>query len=131
MVIFGIGINDAHTKNFNRDRFKTNYQQLIDRIKRVNPDCQFIFVTNNDNRLNKSTNPNTRAAEKVFIELALDNNGSVWDLYKVMGGYGSSSKWVRSGLMQSDHVHFTNTGYKLIGDLLYNAIIGQYLKWRD
>lgn len=131
MVIFGIGINDAHTKNFNRDRFKSNYQQLIDRIKRVNPDCQFIFITNNDNRLNKSANPNTRAAEKVFIELALDNNGSVWDLYKVMGGYGSSTKWVRSGLMQSDHVHFTSTGYRLIGDLLYNAIIGQYIKFRD
>lgn len=131
MVIFGIGINDAHTKNFNRDRFKTNYQQLIDRIKRVNPDCQFIFITNNDNRLNRSANPNTRAAEKVFIELALDNNGSVWDLYKVMGGLGSSQRWVRSGLMQSDHVHFTNTGYKLIGDLLYNAIIEEYFKWRE
>ncbi|MBR5638927.1 MAG: hypothetical protein IKW83_04095 [Muribaculaceae bacterium] len=131
MVIFGIGINDAHTKNFNRDRFKSNYQQLIDRIKSVNPDCQFIFITNNDNRLNRSPNPNTRAAEKVFIELALDNNGSVWDLYKVMGGLGSSAKWVRSGLMQSDHVHFTSAGYRLIGDLLYNAIIGQYLKWKE
>ncbi len=131
MVIFGIGINDAHTKNFNRDRFKTNYQQLIDRIKRVNPDCQFIFITNNDNHLNRSANPNSRAAEKVFIELALDNHGSVWDLYKVMGGLGSSTRWVRNGLMQSDHVHFTSTGYKLIGDLLYNAIIKEYLKWRE
>lgn len=131
MVIFGIGINDAHTKNFNRDRFKSNYQQLIDRIKRVNPNCQFIFITNNDNHLNRSANPNSRSAEKVFIELALDNNGSVWDLYKVMGGLGSSTRWVRSGLMQSDHVHFTSSGYKLIGDLLYNAIIGEYLKWRE
>jgi len=129
MVIFGIGINDAHTSNFNRDRFKTNYQQLIDRIKRVNPDCQFIFITNNDNLLKRSVNPNTRSAEKVFIELALDNNGSVWDLYKVMGGYGGSKRWVRSGLMQSDHVHFTSAGYRLIGDLLYNAIIDQYMKY--
>ncbi len=131
MVIFGIGINDAHTKNFNRDRFKSNYQQLIDRIKRVSPDCRFIFITNNDNHLNRTANPNTRAAEKVFIELALDNNGSVWDLYKVMGGLGSSNRWVKNGLMQSDHVHFTSSGYKLIGDLLYNAIMGEFLKWRQ
>lgn len=131
MVIFGIGINDAHTSKFNRDRFKSNYQQLIDLIKRVNPDCQFIFITNNDNLLNRSVNPNTRTVEKVFIELALDNNGSVWDLYKVMGGFGGSKKWVRSGLMQSDHVHFTSSGYKLIGDLLYNAIMEQYVKWSE
>lgn len=131
MVIFGIGINDAHTSKFNRDRFKTNYQQLIDIIKRVNPDCHFVFITNNDNLLNRSVNPNTRSVEKVFIELALDNNGSVWDLYKVMGGYGGSRKWVRSGLMQSDHVHFTSSGYKLIGDLLYNAIMEQYLMWSE
>lgn len=131
MVIFGIGINDAHTSHFNRDRFKENYQQLIDKIKRVNPDCQFIFVTNNDNLFRSTVNPNTRGVEKVFIELALDNNGSVWDLYRVMGGYGGSKRWVRNSLMQSDHVHFTKAGYKLIGDLLYNAIIEQYLKWKE
>lgn len=131
MVIFGIGINDAHTSHFNRDRFKENYQQLIDKIKRVNPDCQFIFVTNNDNLFRSNVNPNTRGVEKVFIELALDNNGSVWDLYRVMGGYGGSKKWVRNSLMQSDHVHFTKAGYKLIGDLLYNAIMEQYLKWKE
>jgi len=131
MVIFGIGINDAHTSNFNRDHFKINYQLLIDKIKRVNPDCQFIFVTNNDNKLKGSVNRNTRSVEKVFIELALDNNGSVWDLYKVMGGYGGSKKWVRNGLMQNDYIHFTRSGYKLIGDLLYNAIIEEYLKWSE
>ena len=131
LVILGMDIIDADTTNFNRDRFKSNYQQLIDRIKSVNPDCQFIFVTNSDNCLSGSANLNNRVAEKVFIELALDNNGSVWDIYKVMGGLGSSTKWVRSGLMQSDHVHFTSAGYRLIGDLLYNAIIGQYLKWKN
>jgi len=55
----------------------------------------------------------------------------VWDLYRVMGGYGGSKRWVRNSLMQSDHVHFTKAGYKLIGDLLYNAIIEQYLKWKE
>ena len=120
------GVNGAATTSWLRCSLLEK-----DRIKRVNPNCQFIFITNNDNHLNRSANPNSRSAEKVFIELALDNNGSVWDLYKVMGGLGSSTRWVRSGLMQSDHVHFTSSGYKLIGDLLYNAIIGEYLKWRE
>ena len=129
VVIFGIGINDAHTPNFNRSRFKNHYQELVDRIKSVNPNCFFIFVTNNDCFLRGNVNPNTRNVEKVFIELALDNNGAVWDQYRVMGGYGGSKKWVSAGLMQSDHIHLTRAGYQLVGDLLYNSIIGEYYKW--
>ena len=98
VVIFGIGINDAHTPNFNRSHFKNHYQELVDRIKSVNPNCFFIFVTNNDCFLRGNVNPNTRNVEKVFIELALDNNGAVWDQYRVMGGYGGSKKWVSAGL---------------------------------
>ncbi len=130
MVIFGIGINDAHTTNFKRDKFKNNYQQLINMIKRVNPHCMFIFVTNNDNKLKGSINYNTPAVEDAFIELARENNGAVWNLFRVMGGSGSSRTWVRNGLMQKDHIHFTRDGYKLIGDLLYNSIMSEYLKWR-
>jgi hypothetical protein len=42
-----------------------------------------------------------------------------------MGGYGSSQKWYKAKLMQRDRIHFTNEGYKIKGDLLYEA----FLKW--
>lgn len=129
MVIFGIGINDAHTPNFKPEKFKANYQQIIDKIKAVNPECHFLFVTNNDNLMKNAVNPNTEKVEKAFIELAHENNGSVWNLYKVMGGFGGSKKWVASSLMQKDHIHFTRAGYHLVGDMLYNAIIEQYLNY--
>lgn len=128
MVIFGIGINDAHTPSFKAEKFKANYQQIIDKIKAVNPNCHFLFVTNNDNMMKNVVNPNTAKVEQAFMELAQDNDGSVWDLYKVMGGFGGSQKWVASSLMQKDHIHFTRAGYYLIGDLLYNAIIEKYLE---
>ena len=131
MVIFGIGINDAHTLNFKPEKFKNNYQQIIDIIKHVNPNCMFIFVTNNDNQIKNSINPNTPAVEEVFIELAQENNGAVWNLFRVMGGSGGSRVWVKKSLMQKDHIHFTKKGYKLIGDLLYNSLMGEYLKWHE
>ena len=43
-----------------------------------------------------------------------------------MGGIKSSEKWVEAGLMKKDRIHFTNDGYSLIGDLLYNAIDKNY-----
>jgi lysophospholipase L1-like esterase len=131
LVIFGIGINDAHTSKFKPDKFKERYQLIIDMIKAVNPKCHFLFVTNNDNLRNKAVNPNTAKVEQVFMELAKENDGSVWDLYKVMGGYGGSRKWVANKLMKKDHIHFTRDGYQLIGDLMYNAIIEKYLQWSN
>lgn len=129
MVIFGIGINDAHTPAFKPEKFKANYQQILDKIKAVNPNCHFVFVTNNDNLMKNAVNPNTEKVEKAFMELAQENDGSVWDLYQVMGGFGGSRKWVASSLMQKDHIHFTRAGYHLIGDLLYNAVIEEYLNY--
>ena len=44
-----------------------------------------------------------------------------------MGGLYSMRNWEHAGLAQTDKVHFTNDGYKLIGDLLYNALISRYM----
>lgn len=131
LVLFAIGINDANVQSFSPDRFKENYRALIARIRRCNPDCTFLFITNNDCYLNvgrrkKSYNRNTALVEQAFIELAEEYDAAVWNLYQIMGGYGSSGKWVKAGLMQSDHIHFTSRGYQLLGDLLFNAIVKDY-----
>ena len=38
-------------------------------------------------------------------------------------GYGSSDAWKEAGLMTGDRVHFTPNGYRLIGDMLFDAIM--------
>ena len=48
LIIFGIGINDAAERSFEKHSFKKNYDELIKVIKRVNPDCALLFMTNND-----------------------------------------------------------------------------------
>lgn len=136
LVIFAIGINDANVVKFNPEEFKQNYRKLIERIRRCNPDCAFLFVTNNDcylrvARHKKTFNKNTAIAEKAFIELAQEFDGAVWNAYQIMGGYGSCDKWVRAKLMQTDRVHFTARGYELLGDLLFNSILEDYLKWKE
>ena len=44
-------------------------------------------------------------------------------MYDIMGGYGSMSVWKEAGLSQGDQVHFTADGYRLIGDLMFDAIM--------
>ena len=133
IVIFGIGINDANVSpsKFSKEDFKANYRRLINRIKRVNPNVVCLFITNNDCKLNMKAsptpyNPNTLKVEQAFIELAEEYGGVVWNLFRVMGGPGSSKEWVAQGLMQTDRIHFKREGYEILGDLLYNAFVLDY-----
>lgn len=128
LVIFGIGINDASTNNFDTTVFQNNYLKLIEEIKQVNPDCAFIFITNNDSykkvaRGKYTVNKNGASARKVFYNLAELTAGGVWDQFDIMGGLKSMDKWRIAKLAQYDRVHFTIAGYNLIGDLFYNAFM--------
>ena len=133
LVIFGIGINDATEKGFSVQTFKRNYGTLIDIIKQVNPDCALLFVTNNDSfkRIKKNSyevNTNGKIVEQAFMEMGKKYGGAVWDQFDVMGGLKSMQAWEKAGLAQKDKVHFTREGYKLMGDLLYNALITKYIE---
>ena len=65
--------------------------------------------------------------EEAFMELAKKHNAAVWDQFDIMGGFGSMQDWEMADLAKKDKVHFTNSGYKLLGDLLYNALIYKYM----
>lgn len=136
LVIFGIGINDANEKNFSKENFKLNYSKLIQIIQRVNPNCALLFMTNNDSfkktKVKKKTryevNTNGLLAEEAFLEMGKEYNAAVWDQFDIMGGLKSMQQWQNAGLAQKDKVHFTNDGYRLLGDLLYNALISRYIE---
>ena len=127
LVIFSIGINDIQGVDFDVRRFKANYRQLIAQVRRVNPHCAILMSGINDSwQRKKGVNPHTDAAENAFRELAEECGGVFWDWYQVMGGRGSMAKWEEAGLAQSDKIHFTPAGYKLVGDLLFDAIMDAY-----
>lgn len=127
LVVFGIGINDAASSDFDTVKFRLDYERLIDSIRVVNPDCAFIFITNNDSFFKKTkkkyvVNSNGPLAREVFYRLAKETGGAVWDQFQVMGGLESMEKWRKANLAKTDRVHFTVAGYRLIGDLFSNAL---------
>lgn len=127
LVIFGIGINDAHGNGFDSVAFKNNYLRLCDSIRAVNPRCAFIFITNNDSyrktgRRSYAVNRNGLQVRDVCYRLADLTGGAVWDQFEVMGGLRSMEKWQQARLAQRDKVHFTRAGYQLVGDLFWEAL---------
>ncbi len=134
LAIMAVGVNDANVEygKFSKETFTARYNQLLSKIYAVNPNCAVIFITNNDcvvrvGRRSYGLNKNTALVQQAMHELAEQHNGAVWDLYEIMGGFGSISVWNEIGLANKDRVHFLVPGYNLLGDMLYNAIIYEWL----
>jgi len=132
LVIFGIGINDATAANFSVEDFVARYKVLVSQVRSVNPDCALLFISNNDSfrrvrRKGYVVNTNGQLAEQGFLRLGKDCDAGVWDLFDIMGGLGSMRKWEAAGLAKRDKIHFTETGYELVGDLLFNALMDKYM----
>ena len=125
LVIFSIGINDIQG-DFDPVHFKANYRQLIRKVRRVNPHCAILFTGINDNWRKRSVNPHTPACEEAFEALAREYKAVYWDWFGIMGGMGSMAAWQQAGLAQSDKIHFTTEGYKLLGDMLFDALMDCY-----
>lgn len=130
LVIMGIGINDAAGKEFDPLAFEYNYQKLIDSIRAASPGTAILLITNNDSykkyRRKYYVNKNGPVVRESMLKLAKEKNLAVWDFFTVMGGLESMETWMKHGLGKSDRVHFTTPGYKLMGDLFFEALLKHY-----
>ncbi|MBQ5779055.1 MAG: hypothetical protein IIW13_03605 [Paludibacteraceae bacterium] len=134
LAVFAIGINDAMDRHFSDSVFCANYDSLLTKIRCVNPNCAFVFITNNDSykkirRKRKRiyvVNRNGIVAQQSFYSLAKKWNGGVYDLFEIMGGLSSMSKWQQKGLARPDKIHFSRKGYELIGTMYSDAFLKLY-----
>lgn len=127
LVIFSLGVNDSRYEPFNVQAYEKNYDNLVQMIKSASPNAAILFTTNSDNFKRRwRQNNNTPIARDALIRLAKRHNAAVWDLFNVMGGLGSFKQWHNAKLAKKDRVHFNRQGYRLIGKLMFDAILDGY-----
>jgi lysophospholipase L1-like esterase len=127
LVILSLGVNDTQGKDFSKADYIEHYDSLITEIRKVSPDCAVLLTTTSDNYIRRRTaNKRPITAQDAMFELMEKHKGSVWDLYAIMGGYKSIPKWQKVGLAARDRVHFSNKGYSLIGQMMFEAIDKSY-----
>lgn len=127
LAILSIGVNDASGPAFSEDNYVANYSKIIDQIRDVNPDCAIILTTNNDFYYYRGgSNMHYNEIYSGTKRLAEKYGGSVWNMFKVMGGLKSVNFWRKDNLANRDRIHFTREGYSIIAGLLFDAIILDY-----
>jgi lysophospholipase L1-like esterase len=131
LVILSFGTNDCYASS---TRFciacnKTRYNNLITRVKEAYPEASILITTPPDSYwLRKYRNGNLTQYKDMLYEIATEEQVALWDLYGIMGGKSSIKSWVDAGLARRDLIHFTQEGYILQGELLYQALIQAYDK---
>lgn len=128
LVIFGIGINDAHCaeNRFDANAFTARYDSLIGLIQAAVPSAAFLFLTNTDSSYDRRPNPAALAVREAMMDVARRHGAAVFDLFDAMGGLGAMGVWADAGFAQSDLIHFTREGYRVLADLYWDAVLGDW-----
>ena len=134
LLIISLGTNEAFSRGFDKDFFYRSIDSLVTSVKSSNPNALILITTPPDSyrktRNGRVKNPDMKMARETVVDYCLKHNVAYWDLYEVMGGFGSMGKWYAMKLTAKDRVHFTGKGYQIQGDLFYTALMSGYEKYK-
>lgn len=130
LIVLAYGTNEASRKDHTRASYKQAFSELIQRFRRAAPTASILVVGPPDRwiKSRRTWVPMDNIDEIVEAqrEAALENRCAFWDLRARMGGKGSMRDWVAAGMAQGDHVHFTASGYRLLGAAMFRDLIREY-----
>ncbi|MDF2381159.1 hypothetical protein JMG10_06770 [Nostoc ellipsosporum NOK] len=129
LYIISMGTNEAQRSVFKGAEFEQQVTAMIQRIKEISPNASILITTAPDSYKGKVANPILRQLNQALTAYCNSKQVALWDLYRVSGGSGSMLRWIQRGLVNRDRIHYTVEGYRLQGDLLWNALALGYNTW--
>lgn len=118
----------------------TFYEQMLYNqlrfLKSVAPQADILVVSLSDmarrSGVGYASYPNVPRIRDAQRRAAFRAGCAFWDLYQAMGGEGSIVSWVHNKppLATKDYTHFTPRGARLVGEMLYNALMKEYEQYK-
>lgn len=135
LVILSFGTNEAHDRRYQSVHHKIQLNNLTTLIKRSLPKVVFLLTTPPGSYIRyrgwrKKPNKRTEVVARSIVEFAREKQYAYWDLYHIVGGKSKACKnWKEGDFMVRDKIHFTAAGYRVQGELLYEALIKAYNRY--
>ena len=136
LMVFTFGGNDMNMKPYKRNMktFEDSYADVIQRAKQAKPDTACLIISPVDHGTRKGNTVVSRPIVAPMVEsqrkVALREGCAFFDLYSAMGGEGSMGRWYRKRLGSPDLAHPSARGHKVIGALVYRALMKGYADFR-
>jgi lysophospholipase L1-like esterase len=133
LVILAFGGNDADD-----ERSTADFEEVFRRVARLARDARpeascLLFAPLDQAERDERGRVRTLAPVPRIVtamrNAALAEGCAFFDTYEAMGGQGSMGRWARMGLASSDYRHATPSGYRVIGNLFYEALLEGFAGW--
>jgi lysophospholipase L1-like esterase len=126
LYIVSLGTNEAQRAGFPESVFLQGLSLFIEKLKQASPGASVLITTAPDSYKGRTSNKVLQQLNNSITNYCNKNYIPLWDMYRITNGYGSAYSWARRGLMSRDRIHFTADGYRLQGNLLWNALAKGY-----
>ncbi|WP_296122754.1 SGNH/GDSL hydrolase family protein [uncultured Bacteroides sp.] len=135
LLILSFGTNESHNRRYNTMLHYRQMDDLVRMLREKLPNVPMLMTTppgsyesfRQRRRRTYKINPRTAVAVQTIRRYADENGLAVWDMYEILGGVRRAClNWQEAGLMRPDHVHYLPDGYRLQGELFYQALLKAY-----
>ncbi|MBC7524201.1 MAG: hypothetical protein H7239_07165 [Flavobacterium sp.] len=135
LVIMQYGVNLMFKPNdTNYDYYYRAMKPIIKKLKTNFSKSEFLLVGASDRAFNYDGQWKTAVGIDSLIaiqaKLSYNNNIAFYNLYKSMGGYGTTVKWADSTLQlaNKDYIHFNHRGARRVATMIFNALLNDFNK---
>ncbi len=136
LLVFAFGGNDLLLDDNRLDEYRDTFARMLDRFRDLTdpPDCLVMSPVDHGIREAQRVRSNPMVAKITAIqrEVAFAKGCAFFDSHAAMGGDGAVARWRRSNppLISGDLAHLTDAGQKVMGHMLYTALIQRYVDYR-
>ncbi|MCH5218973.1 MAG: hypothetical protein J1F20_00270 [Muribaculaceae bacterium] len=137
LVIISLGTNEAFGR-YDAVELEKSIGTFVNTVRQSIPTAKILMTTPAESQKSRrvkrkkgksrhvrtySVNTNVALVRNVIVDYGRKNSIPVYDFYGIAGGEGASDKWLKDKLLSKDRIHFTFDGYRLQGQLLFEALI--------
>jgi lysophospholipase L1-like esterase len=136
LVVFMFGGNDMNTQG-TMAKYREEFTQVIRLFRGAKEPMACLVMAPLDHGEREGARIVTRPIVQKLVnaqrEVAKAEGCAFFDTYQAMGGEGSMGRWVRSSpaLGSGDLAHLTHHGHKVVGGMLYRALVAGYVEYRQ
>ena len=136
MIILQFGVNVVPYVTKKYGFYEQLYYRNLKALRKAMPDLPVLVIGVSDMARKEGTGyasyPNIEKIRDAQRKAAFRAGCAFWDLYEAMGGHNSMLSWVQHDppLANDDYTHFLPAGSRLVGKMIYDAIMKEYDAYR-
>ena len=131
LIIVSLGTNETFSRLPAED-YDKQVEIFIQQIRSHYGDCPILLTSPPPSLFKKKLpNPYCEQYANILIDNSVKKNYGVFDLYKILGGSEAMSSLIAQNLIAHDRVHYTHAGYVEQGGMLFDALMSNYLKYKN